>query len=398
MLRAKTKQRKPTVTKTSRRRYNKRSGATGGSTAGSAAGGRKQFISRDLQERGVDTSSAAQPQKGKFTSGPSPRASSTAKMPTSGEKQRYQQLQEQKLSKHMQQQQQQQQQANNAPGFSNDPSNKKTLTQAMAPTMAARKANDLTGVPLTDFDTMFKNSRLSNLFSHEQSHHSFFSRMDDGDTVYLMGSRRLVDPHGRAADTNFCLLQRTLDKENKRLLDRLVALDYDSGLPFEQHLTTQLEDDLTKATAIDKDQESGDVISRTFVRLRGEPFKWHSAVAMSKIEPRVDLSTMSQEYLDSLPQTYAISRLKFGENGLISEKLIRQNDQIVLTVVDELKVTTQKIFESRIEKIFKEYSNMLTNEIENAAQHLGDDEAANMELLDQFREPEGDHRGGSRRH
>eukprot|EP00461_Guttulinopsis_vulgaris_P002049 UN02050 len=52
-------------------------------------------------------------------------------------------------------------------------SGKKSLSEHMAPAVEEHQKNNLTGVPLTDFDTMFKNSRLSNLFTHEQSHNSF---------------------------------------------------------------------------------------------------------------------------------------------------------------------------------------------------------------------------------
>jgi hypothetical protein len=224
-----------------------------------------------------------------------------------------------------------------------------------------------------DFESVFKNSRLTPVFTTTPTHKSFWTRMNDGDTVYLTGTRRLVDPHGRSQDSTFCLLQRTIDKHENKIHDRLVAMDYDSGMPFEQYLTTSVDGDLSHATATDKDQESGDVISRTFLRLRGEPWQWHSAVAMSKIEPRVQ-ATMSQEYLDSLPDTYAISRVKFSENGLLAEKLIKQNDKIVLTIFDDLKLTTQKLFEQKCEKVFNDYSQMLTEQIERNAQQFSDNE------------------------
>lgn len=228
-----------------------------------------------------------------------------------------------------------------------------------------------------DFDTVFRNSRLSTLFTQPQNHKSFWSLMEDGDTVHLMGSRRLVDPHGTTQETTFCLVQRTLDKRQSQILDRYVALDYDSGMPFEQYLTTTIDENGTNGTAIDKDQESGDVISRTFLRLRGEPWKWHSSIAMSKIEPKVK-AHMSQEYIDSLPDTYAVSRSKFTENGFLTEKMIKQNDLVVLTVVDELKITTKKAFEAKVEKIFGEYSQMLQEQIEKNAESFQEGDEADF--------------------
>lgn len=223
-----------------------------------------------------------------------------------------------------------------------------------------------------DFDSVFKNSRLSPVFASNPTHKSFWTRMGDGDTVYLVGNRRLVDPHGSTQDNTFCLLQRTIDQDLNQIHDRLVAMDYESGMPFEQYLTTTLDGDLSNGTALDKDQETGTIISRTFLRLRGEPWQWHSGVAMSKIEPRVPAS-VSQEYLDSLPDTFAISRIKFSENGILAEKLIKQNNKIVLTIVDDLKITTKQQFDQKAEKVFSDYSKLLSEQLEKNAENFDPD-------------------------
>lgn len=222
-----------------------------------------------------------------------------------------------------------------------------------------------------DMMTLFANSRLNTQFNAPHDGDSYFRRLEPGQVIYFNGTRRVIAGDGSFNEVSTCFLVRAVDKDRRVIMDRVIAIDFQSDMPFEQELNTYIGEDLQRAHTVDRNEGTDQIISRTFIKLRGEPWGWHSAIALTRLEE-------DEENFPDRPETMTISRLRFNGDSMLAEKLIRQNNETVVTIIDDLKIVTPKQFAEKTQKIYQEYSSRLQETLENAAAEYGVDEARRM--------------------
>lgn len=222
-----------------------------------------------------------------------------------------------------------------------------------------------------DMSGLFSKSRLNHIFNAEHPGFSYFNGLETGGVVYLAGTRRMISSDGAFNEVNTCFNVRSVDREQRHILDRIISIDYQTNMPFEQENITYIGEDLTRGHAMDRNQETGEVRSRTFIKLRGDPWNWHSALAVTRLE--VDEKEKPEQ-----ADTMTITRVRFNDDGMVLEKVIRQNGETLFTVIDDMKVVTSKQFQDKTEKLFEEYSERLAQALQRAAEEFGDEEAERL--------------------
>lgn len=228
--------------------------------------------------------------------------------------------------------------------------------------------------PELDFAKIFGHSKLTRVFTSPPAERSLFTRMVERKPMYFSGTRRLVSPDGVLNESSQVYLARAIDKSTNMMTDRMVNFDYENEAPYEQEVVTHVNPKTGQAHVIDMDDSNGKVRSRTFIQLRGEPWAWHSAAAMTRLE------FSSTPIKGALPIT--VSRLRFDEDSIVNERIITQDGQTQLIIIDEMSEVTETQFNTKIIKMFEDYQKKMAEEMEEDAQSFAQYEKQNGKIVD----------------
>ncbi len=218
------------------------------------------------------------------------------------------------------------------------------------PTAASRSAE-------LDVASLFAKSRLHASFDAPVEGPSFFASMAPKVPIYLGGSRRLVEPNGRTITTHAVFLVRTIDPSILAMVDTLTTFDYAADRPTQQMTTAIVADDGTRAHVVDIDEKLGRVQSRTVVKLRGEPWRWDSAMSMNQINPET-LPEHMRPPEDADPEdltvgSVMVARFRFNPRTMLSERFMLHNGGVIMGIVDELKVITEGEYDQKVRALFE---------------------------------------------
>jgi len=212
-------------------------------------------------------------------------------------------------------------------------------------------------------DTAFKHSRFNHYFdpAYVKPHpetgenvsetESYIARMKHGEPVYFVGSRRVISSDGSVDETAYMYMIRQLDMRNLHIHDFVVSADFDTGMPFEADVYSHISSDRTSAQVIERDEDTGEIRHRTFIRLHGSPWKWTGAMAISRAADSIMKKVQELENTGNI--SYTLSRVRFAPFHHYSEKLVRENGETILTIFDELAVTSEAQYRGATTKLYE---------------------------------------------
>jgi hypothetical protein len=219
--------------------------------------------------------------------------------------------------------------------------------------------NPLSAKKELNIQSLFARSRMHASFEAPEPAHedSFFASMAPNVPVYLGGTRRLMEPSGRLITSHGVLLVRTIDPAILAMVDTLTTVDYQAEKTVQQVTTAIVAEDGARAHVVDVDEATGAVNSRTIVRLRGDPWRWRSAVSLTQVE-RAAMAEGERPPEDADPDdltvgSVVVSRFRFGAHGMLSEKIFLTNGAKVMTVADDLKVISEAAYDAKVREMFE---------------------------------------------
>lgn len=115
---------------------------------------------------------------------------------------------------------------------------------------------------------------------------------------------------------------------------------------------------------IDRHPDTGVVISRTLIHFAGPKWGWTHALAVSQQEP-VDENGHVDEDAD---RAVVVSRTRFYADGHLSEKVSILGNTMVLTTVDDVRLTSEAQFEGRTKQLREQFNEQMSRDLEDAAQ------------------------------
>lgn len=208
-----------------------------------------------------------------------------------------------------------------------------------------------------DIAALFARSRLHSSFEAPPAEESFFADMSAHRPLYFGGTRRLLEPSGRLISSHAIYMVRTVDPGILAMVDTLTTLDYQTSQATQQVTTAIVAADADRAHVVDVNEETGKINSRTMIRLKGEPWKWTSAVSLSQID-RAAMDEAEQPAADADPEdltvgSVVVARFRFGKANLLAEKFLLANGEKVMGIVDDLKLINEATYDAKVREMFE---------------------------------------------